>query len=81
METINNLMMTGDKDALVSLLVKSAPSVMQPLVDYWYIDGNGNYYYEYEPEYYYDEDDYYDPYNNDNDFEWDDMYEGLPEYD
>ena len=48
-------------------------------MNYWYIDENGDYYYEYEPTYY-DEDTYYDPYENDNDFTWDDMYEGLPEY-
>lgn len=82
MDTIKNLISTPESDALVSLLVKSAPSVMQPLVNYWYIDDDGNYYYEYEPDYYYDEDDViYDPYNYDNDFEYDDIYEGLPHYD
>lgn len=50
-------------------------------MDYWYIDDNGDYVYEYEPDYWdYDTDDYYDPYENDNDFEWDYLYEGLPEY-
>lgn len=55
---------------------------LRPIVDYWYIDDYGNYVYEYEPDYWdYDTDDYYDPYENDNEFEWDDIYEGLPEYD
>lgn len=53
---------------------------LRPLVNSWYIDEDGYYVYEYEPTYY-DEDTYYDPYENDNDFYWSDMYEGLPEYD
>jgi len=58
------------------------PSVFSPLVSYWYVDDNGDYYYEYEPEYYdNNDDDFYDPYNNDNEFKEEDLYEGLPEYD
>jgi len=67
MENINTLLQLDSADALVNHLVKSAPKVMQPLVNYWYIDDDGNYYYEYEPDYY-DWDDYYDPYNSDNEF-------------
>ena len=51
-------------------------------MEYWYIDDNGDYIYENEPGYYdYDTNDYYDPYENDNSFKWDDVYEGLPDYD
>lgn len=64
----------------------SIVEALRPVVDYWYIDENGDYVYEYEPSYYdydYDDnqDDYYDPYENDNSFEWKDTWEGLPEYD
>ena len=56
--------------------------MFSPLVSYWYVDDNGDYYYEYEPEYYdNNDDDFYDPYNNDNEFKEEDLYEGLPEYD
>lgn len=51
----------------MSHLVKSMPSVFAPLVSYWYVDEDGNYYYEYEPSYYdTDPNEYYDPYNNNN---------------
>jgi hypothetical protein len=54
---------------VVSHLVSSVPKVFSPLVEYWYIDEDGNYYYEYEPEYYdTNQEEYYDPYNNNNDF-------------
>ena len=63
-------------------MVKSMPSVFSPLVSYWYVDDDGNYYYEYEPQYYdNDPDQYYDPYNNNNEFRGEDLYEGLPHYD
>ena len=55
---------------------------IRPFVDSYYIDEDGYYVYEYEPEYYKDDsDNYYDPYENDNDFGGNDMYEGLPQYD
>ena len=73
-------MLSESKDTLVHHLVQSAPEVMRPLVDYWYIDEDGNYYYEYEPDYY-EWDDYYDPYDSDDTFEYEDLTEGLPHYD
>lgn len=72
----------GTKQDVVSHLVKSVPTVFGPLVKYWYQDNDGNYYYEYEPEYYDNNDDqYYDPYHNSNEFQEEDLYEGLPHYD
>ena len=53
---------------------------VEPVVKGWKYDEYGNEYYEYEPDYYYN-DDYYDPYEDDHqNFEWNDLEEGLPEY-
>mmetsp|Transcript_35909 Transcript_35909/g.55134 ORF Transcript_35909/g.55134 Transcript_35909/m.55134 type:complete len:325 (-) Transcript_35909:60-1034(-) len=51
-----------------------------PNVKAWYVDDDGYYYYQYDPDY--NSNDYYDPHSEDSsDFQADSLLEGLPNYD